>query len=219
MPKPSFDSAFYRLLFVMLAMVLMTQACAALVLWWFYSAAAFKAPPGMSVPLQLFLAVLIQLVPLLISSWIGARMLAAPFRSLAQGAAELANHIDASPIQEAGPIEARQAAQVFNSMQAAIRRQMSERNQFLAAVSHDLRTPLTRMRLRLRTLEDRELDDLLQSDIDEMTQLLDATLSFLRNAEVVEAFSPVISTRWWMRLRKMPPNAGSASPSAARYAR
>ena len=191
MPKPSFDSAFYRLLFVMLAMVLMTQACAALVLWWFYSAAAFKAPPGMSVPLQLFLAVLIQLVPLLISSWIGARMLAAPFRSLAQGAAELANHIDASPIQEAGPIEARQAAQVFNSMQAAIRRQMSERNQFLAAVSHDLRTPLTRMRLRLRTLEDRELDDLLQSDIDEMTQLLDATLSFLRNAEVVEAFSPV----------------------------
>ena len=105
MPKPSFDSAFYRLLFVMLAMVLMTQACAALVLWWFYSAAAFKAPPGMSVPLQLFLAVLIQLVPLLISSWIGARMLAGSPAAPAtdcQGGAALDRHRSRPPHRDRG---------------------------------------------------------------------------------------------------------------------
>ena len=80
---------------------------------------------------------------------------------------------------------------MFNTMQASLRRQVSERNRFLAAVSHDLRTPLTRMKLRLRSSEDEELSERLRSDIDEMTQLLEATLSFLRNEEVVEEFSPV----------------------------
>jgi len=145
----------------------------------------------MSAPLQWAAAVMIQLMPALISSWIGARMLAAPFRSLASGAAELSKNIEAPPIKETGPIEARQAAKVFNTMQASLRRQMSERNRFLAAVSHDLRTPLTRMKLRLRCAEDAELSERLRNDIDEMTQLLEATLSFLRNEEVVEGFSPV----------------------------
>ena len=80
---------------------------------------------------------------------------------------------------------------MFNTMQASLRRQMSERNRFLAAVSHDLRTPLTRMKLRLRSAQDIELSERIRDDIDEMTQLLEATLSFLRNEEVVEEFSPV----------------------------
>jgi len=191
MRKPSFDSAFYRLLFMMISIVLVTQISAGFLLFKLYSTAVFKPPPGMSAPLQWAAAVMIQLMPALISSWIGARMLAAPFRSLASGAAELSKNIEAPPIKETGPIEARQAAKVFNTMQASLRRQMSERNRFLAAVSHDLRTPLTRMKLRLRCAEDAELSERLRNDIDEMTQLLEATLSFLRNEEVVEGFSPV----------------------------
>ncbi|MBN9114159.1 MAG: two-component sensor histidine kinase, partial [Pandoraea sp.] len=191
MQKPSFDSAFYRLLFVMLVMVALTQAGPAILMYTVYSAAAFKAPPGMSTGLQLSIAAAVQIVPLLFSSWVGARMLSVPFKSLAAGAAALSRNMDAPPIPEAGPIEARQAARVFNSMQAAIRRQVNDRNRFLAAVSHDLRTPLTRMRLRLRTLEPSEFSDRLVADIDEMTQLLDATLSFLRNEAVTEAFSPI----------------------------
>jgi signal transduction histidine kinase len=181
MRKPRFDSAFYRLLFMMISIVLVTQASAALLLFNLYSTAPFRPPPGMSATLQWGAAVMIQVMPALISSWIGARMLAAPFRSLALGAAELSRNIDAPPIKESGPIEA----------QASLRRQMSERNRFLAAVSHDLRTPLTRMKLRLRSAQDVELSERLRDDIDEMTQLLEATLSFLRNEEVVEAFSPV----------------------------
>jgi len=191
MRKPSFDSAFYRLLFVMITIVFVTQGSAAFLLFKLYSATAFDPPAGMSLSLQIGAALIIQFTPALISSWIGARMLAAPFRSLAQGAAELSRNLDAPPIKEAGPIEARQAAHVFNTMQASLRRQMSERNRFLAAVSHDLRTPLTRMKLRLSSSEDEELSERLRSDIDEMTQLLEATLSFLRNEEVVEEFSPV----------------------------
>jgi signal transduction histidine kinase len=191
MQKPRFDSAFYRLFFVMISIILVMQVSAGLLLFKLYSSAPFKPPPGMSASLQWGAAVMIQVVPALISSWIGARMLAAPFRTLTVGAAELSRNIDAPPIREIGPVEARQAASVFNTMQASLRRQMSERNRFLAAVSHDLRTPLTRMTLRLRSAQDVELSDRLRDDIDEMTQLLEATLSFLRNEEVVEAFSPV----------------------------
>lgn len=191
MQKPRFDSAFYRLLFMMISIILVTQVSAGLLLFKLYSTAPFKPPPGMSATLQWAAAVVIQVMPALISAWFGARMLAAPFRSLALGADELSRNIDAPPIRETGPIEARQAARVFNTMQASLRRQMSERNRFLAAVSHDLRTPLTRMKLRLRSAQDVELSDRLRDDIDEMTQLLEATLSFLRNEEVVEAFSPV----------------------------
>jgi signal transduction histidine kinase len=191
MQKPRFDSAFYRLFFVMISIILVMQVSAGLLLFKLYSTAPFKPPPGMSASLQWGAAVMIQVVPALISSWIGARMLAAPFRTLTVGAAELSRNIDAPPIREIGPVEARQAASVFNTMQASLRRQMSERNRFLAAVSHDLRTPLTRMTLRLRSAQDVELSDRLRDDIDEMTQLLEATLSFLRNEEVVEAFSPV----------------------------
>jgi signal transduction histidine kinase len=191
MQKPRFDSAFYRLLFVMVSIILVTQVGAGLVLFKLYSTAAFRPPPGMSMVLQGFVAALVQVLPALTSAWIGARMLAAPFRALALGAAELSRNIDAPPIKEAGPVEARQAARVFNAMQASLRRQMSERNRFLAAVSHDLRTPLTRMKLRLRSAQDAELSERLREDIDEMTQLLEATLSFLRNEEVVEAFSRV----------------------------
>ncbi|VWC97250.1 two-component system sensor histidine kinase [Burkholderia lata] len=191
MHKPRFDSAFYRLFFVMISIILVMQISAGLLLYKLYSSEPFKPPPGMSAALQWAAAVMIQVMPALISSWIGARMLAAPFRTLAVGAAELSRNIDAPPIKEIGPVEARQAASVFNTMQASLRRQMSERNRFLAAVSHDLRTPLTRMTLRLRSAQDVELSNRLRDDIDEMTQLLEATLSFLRNEEVVEAFSPV----------------------------
>ena len=104
MRKPSFDSAFYRLLFVMITIVFVTQASAAFLLFKLYSATAFDPPAGMSLSLQICAALIIQFTPAFISSWIGARMLAAPFRSLARGAAELSRNLDAPPIKEAGPI-------------------------------------------------------------------------------------------------------------------
>ena len=77
MHKPRFDSAFYRLFFVMISIILVMQISAGLLLFKLYSTAPFKPPPGMSAALQWGAAVMIQVMPALISSWIGARMLAA----------------------------------------------------------------------------------------------------------------------------------------------
>ncbi|VVE86871.1 ATP-binding protein [Pandoraea bronchicola] len=185
------DTAFYRLFFVMVALVAGTQSIAVFMIRQAYGVDTFVPMKGMSYGAMWAYALLIQFGPALISSWLGAKMLTRPFRSIASGAEDLSRSIDAAPIPETGPREARQAARVFNRMQDAIRRQVSERSRFLAAVSHDLRTPLTRMTLRLRAARDPELREQLADDIREMTQLLDATLAFLRNEEVVERFCPV----------------------------
>lgn len=126
----------------------------------------------------------------LIAAWFAARLMARPFRLLAEGANKLAANIDSPPLSEVGPREAREAARVCNQMQFAIKRQMKERSRFLAAISHDIRTPLTRMKLRLQSTTDEALRKKLSDDVEEMTQLLDATLGYLRNEEIDEVTSP-----------------------------
>jgi signal transduction histidine kinase len=126
----------------------------------------------------------------LIAAWFAARLVARPFRRLAEGANKLAMNIDSAPLPEIGPSEAREAARVCNQMQLAIKRQLKERSRFLAAISHDIRTPLTRMKLRLQSLNDESLRERLSGDMNEMTQLLEATLSYLRDEEVEETIRP-----------------------------
>ena len=79
------------------------------------------------------------------------------------------------------PKNARSAARVFNRMQERIRAQLEARGRFLAAVSHDLRTPLTRMKLRIESFPDTSDKDKLKQDIGEMAAMLDATLAYLRD--------------------------------------
>lgn len=138
-------------------------------------------------PSRLLLGLLLQLLAITATAWIGARIVAQPIRRLAEGATELGRNIDALPIDEHGPEETRIAAREFNRMQAQIRNQLDERARFLAAVSHDLRTPLTRLRLRLNQIPgDSKLQTKMEEDIAEMSTMLDATLSYLRGASVQE---------------------------------
>ncbi len=123
----------------------------------------------------------IQLAVVTLLAWYGARRLVRPIEQLTQGARELGRTLDSPPIDETGPLETRQAAQLFNDMRAKLRRQMDERSHFLAAVSHDLRTPLTRIRLRGTQIEDSTLQQRLNQDIDDMAAMLDATLAYLRD--------------------------------------
>ncbi|PAU65299.1 two-component sensor histidine kinase [Pseudomonas sp. PIC25] len=121
-----------------------------------------------------------QSLALVIAAWIGARLLTRPIRRLSQAAERLSENLDSLPMNETGPAEVRQAAHSFNRMQARIREQVEQRSRMLTAVSHDLRTPLARMKLRVEQVENEALRDRLAQDLGEMNQMLEATLSYLR---------------------------------------
>lgn len=131
--------------------------------------------------LGFWLGMLAQIGALALGAWFGARTLARPIQRLGDAATRLAENLESPPLPLDGTLEARQAAEAFNRMQQRIRRQLEERNRFLAAVSHDLRTPLTRMQLRAERIDDAELKAQLRHDMGEMASMLDATLQTLRD--------------------------------------
>jgi protein-histidine pros-kinase len=137
-------------------------------------------PPG------LWIGLLMQFLILSIAAWFGARFLVRPMQRLAQASGELADNLYAPPIAEEGPYEARQAAAVFNRMQHKVRTQIEERERFVAAVSHDLRTPLTRVKLRIENLTENYAKHKLRGDITEMAEMLDATLDYLQGRGATE---------------------------------
>jgi protein-histidine pros-kinase len=139
-------------------------------------------------PPELWIAQLLQFGAVMLALWFGTRQLVKPVAQLAQAAGRLGDNLSSPPLAETGPSEAREAARGFNRMQERIRQQLEERGRFLAAVSHDLRTPLTRMRLRTTRLAESPDRDKLQADIDEMANMLDATLSYLRGAAQSESW-------------------------------
>ncbi len=130
------------------------------------------------------LGLLFQLAAIVAASWVGARLLARPVQRLASSAGRLAQDVHAPPLDEdSGPAEARDAAKAFNHMQQRIRTQLAQQSRFLAAVSHDLRTPLTRMSLRIEGVDDNQVRYRLRQDLAEMNGLIDATLYYLRERD------------------------------------
>lgn len=122
----------------------------------------------------------VRLAVLLLAAWLGARWLSQPMRRLAAAARELGNNINRPPLPETGTVECREASQVFNQMQERIQLQLQDRDRLVAAVSHDLRTPLTRLRLRAELLDDAETTQEFQRDIAEMEAMIQDTLDYLR---------------------------------------
>jgi signal transduction histidine kinase len=110
---------------------------------------------------------------------------------MASAATAFANDLDAPPLPETGPTEVRSAAEAFNYMQTRLRRMVVERGRALAAVSHDLRTPLTRMRLRAELVEDAALRAKINADIDAMQSMVDNVLAYLRGMEDSETAQPI----------------------------
>lgn len=144
-------------------------------------------PPARSgFPAGLLLDIGVRLAALMAAAWVGARWLAQPIDRLASAARDLGQNIHRPPLPEDGTSECREASRVFNQMQARIRQQLDERDRFVAAVSHDLRTPLTRLRLRTENLQDGEQRRLFGRDIAEMDAMIGATLDHLRGAAGTE---------------------------------
>ena len=115
-----------------------------------------------------------------------ARWVTAPLGRFASASARLGHDVGAPPLGETGPAEIRRAARAFNQMQRRIRRFMDERMHMLAAASHDLRTPITRLRLRAELIEDAEQRAKTLKDLDEMEAVIASTIAYAREETTSE---------------------------------
>ncbi|MBT3777501.1 MAG: HAMP domain-containing protein [Pelagibacteraceae bacterium] len=104
-----------------------------------------------------------------------------PLKRLAIIAETFGRGLDAPELQSSGASEIRQTANAFNQMRTRIKRFLKQRTDMLAGVSHDLRTPLTRMKLQLSFLKEEKAKKELELDINEMTAMLDSYVSFVRS--------------------------------------
>lgn len=194
------DTILARLFVLVLAAIVISHLMTFILLTEFFQHAPHPPPPPEFIPGHtrghppprpppgFWIGLAMQIIALSVAAWFGARLLARPVQQLAQAAAQLGNNLNHPAIEESGSTEARQAARVFNQMQQRIRSQLEERGRFLAAVSHDLRTPLTRMKLRAERLQDEPAREKFRADIGEMAAMLDATLSYLRGEAASEAW-------------------------------
>jgi signal transduction histidine kinase len=133
-----------------------------------------------SVPYRVITLLLLLLLSVgLLSGW-AVRRLTRPLAGFADAAAGLAQNLDQPPLVESGPLEVRRATRAFNAMQCDLRRYLATRSQALSGVSHDLRLPITRLRLRLEEVESPALRAKMEHDLSEMDGMIGHTLDFLR---------------------------------------
>jgi signal transduction histidine kinase len=116
---------------------------------------------------------------LLIAAPLLVRALGAPLRQLVR-AADAIGRGRPVPVAVEGPLEVRRLARALNAMQGRLARLIADQTQALAAVSHDLRTPIGRLRLRTDLLEDRPVQAEMQADLDEMEQMVGSVLAYLK---------------------------------------
>lgn len=144
-----------------------------------------------SLPGRLLLTLAVLLVAVLGVSILAVRWVTRPLHLLASAADELGRDINRPPLSEDGPVEVRRAAHAFNTMQARLVRFVEDRTRLLTAMSHDLKTPITRMRLRADLLEDDDLRGRFEKDLKEMESMVTHTLDFMRGLGDGEAPQPI----------------------------
>jgi signal transduction histidine kinase len=133
-----------------------------------------------ALPWRVLLTLATLLAAVLLLSWIAVRWITRPLQLLATAADELGRDINRTPLPEGGPLEVKRAAHAFNTMQIRLVKFIDERTRLLTAMSHDLKTPLTRMRLRAELLEDCSLRERFEADLLEMEAMVTQTLEFMR---------------------------------------
>lgn len=137
-------------------------------------------PAGLPVPMWLPAVLIAQVLLIVLLVWQGARLVTRPLTQLAQAADSLGPDLRTDKLREEGPVEIAQAARAFNAMQERIGHYSAERMQILAAISHDLQTPITRMRMRADMLDDEQLRSKFTQDLKEMETLVREGVSYAR---------------------------------------
>ncbi|WP_395608022.1 ATP-binding protein [Pseudomonas sp. B22129] len=138
-------------------------------------------PAALPVAYWLPVVLVLQLALLLGCTWIAVRLAIRPLTRLARAVETLDPNAHPTPLDEGGPTEVAHAAAAFNEMQKRIAEYLKERMQILAAISHDLQTPITRMKLRAEFMEDCAERDKLWSDLSEMEHLVREGVAYARS--------------------------------------
>ncbi len=151
---------------------------------------------GLSVSPWIIGTLALQLAVLAALCWLAVRQAARPLARLAAAASTLDPARPAEPLPESGPREVSQASAAFNRMRRRIDEHLAERTQMLAAISHDLQTPITRMRLRADLLSDTAMRDKLHADLGQMQHLVEQGLAYARTSHAaleVEARTDLVA--------------------------
>ncbi|SAK47742.1 integral membrane sensor signal transduction histidine kinase [Caballeronia pedi] len=138
--------------------------------------------PMVGTPLSswLPLVLVLQLIVLGACCWLAVRLATGPLKKLASAADTLGPDLKAERLPESGPEEVARAAKAFNAMQDRVSMYMTQRMQILAAITHDLQTPITRMRLRVDVMDDETTGAKLQQDLKEMESLVKEGVTYAR---------------------------------------
>ncbi len=147
-------------------------------------------------------------------AWWAVRRLMAPVRDLAAAAERLGRDVNAPALPEAGPVEVASAARAFNTMAARIRRFVDDRTFLLTAIGHDLRTPITRLKLRAEWMQDADQRHKMLADLDELERLVAATLAFGRDTVSNE---PPVALDLAVLLRTVLDEAADARPGSGAH--
>ncbi|HEU0201623.1 MAG TPA: ATP-binding protein [Burkholderiaceae bacterium] len=147
----------------------------------------FAPPP----PTVILLYIAVVSLSVMVVAWFAVRLATRPLARLAEAARVLGANLNAAQIPETGTTEVASAARAFNAMQRAIQKHVDERTQILASISHDLKTPLTRLRLRLANLSPADPRARCEEDIDAMNALVQEGLDYAASAQLRERRVPL----------------------------
>ena len=147
--------------------------------------------PGLQLSPKALVPLALMVMAVALVAWGTARRVVRPMRALAVGADRLGRGLDANPLPLTGPSEVRATTQAFNRMQDRLTRFVTERTHMLAALSHDLRSPLTAMRLRIEMLDETEDSVRLKALVEEMQAMVEETLEFARSVAKTEPAASV----------------------------
>ena len=140
---------------------------------------------------QFILALIVLFAALIALVYWVVQRLVMPLEAFSQAVQRYETDPHAPPVSEAGPVPIRNAIHAFNSMQSKLQQFLNDRTLMLAAISHDLRTPLTRLKLRVEDVPDQKSAEKMNRDLTEMEQMITSILTFARSDasdEPVESF-------------------------------
>jgi signal transduction histidine kinase len=150
-----------------------------------------RAPGGAPLPRNLLLSLVLLVLLLVIVLYLAARSITRPLSDLARAADSVGRDGAAAPLAERGARELRDAARAFNTMQDRLHRYLDSRSRVLAAMSHDLKTPLTRLRLQVEALDNPPMQARIGRQLDEMENMVREALALFRGLDDGEPATPI----------------------------